>query len=147
MFKPNGGCVHITKQYIRYFICMYIVCIRGGSRGVSVVPRNYSDSLKFISSLKFYIMHITNSAILYNARCMSICQPGCKKSARPIRSHNGYKRPKSLISSKAKKLNILLRILLLESVTYNSLQGIFTTMIGFVTWPPFCTIIFYKVAK
>ena len=41
-------------------------------------------------------------------------QPGCKKSARPIRSHNGYKRPKSLISSKAKKLNILLRILLLE---------------------------------
>ena len=41
-------------------------------------------------------------------------QPGCKKSARPIRSHNGYKRPKTLISSKAKKLNILLRILLLE---------------------------------
>ena len=41
-------------------------------------------------------------------------QPGCKKSARPIRSHNGYKRPKSLILSKAKKLNILLRILLLE---------------------------------
>ena len=41
-------------------------------------------------------------------------QSGCKKSARPIRSHNGYKRPKSLISSKAKKLNILLRILLLE---------------------------------
>ena len=41
-------------------------------------------------------------------------QPGCKKSARPIRSHNGYKRPKPLISSKAKKLNILLRILLLE---------------------------------
>ena len=30
-------------------------------------------------------------------------------------------------------------------MTYNSLQGIFTTMIGFVTWPPFCTIIFYKV--
>ena len=27
---------------------------------------------------------------------------------------NGYKRPKPLISSKAKKLNILLRILLLE---------------------------------
>ena len=41
-------------------------------------------------------------------------QPGCKISARPIRSHNGYKRPKTLISSKAKKLNILLRILLLE---------------------------------
>ena len=40
-------------------------------------------------------------------------QPGCKKSARPIRSHK-YKRPKTLISSKAKKLNILLRILLLE---------------------------------
>ena len=37
-----------------------------------------------------------------------------EKSARPIRSHNGYKRPKSLISNKAKKLNILLRILLLE---------------------------------
>ena len=43
-------------------------------------------------------------------------QPGCKKSARPIRSHNDYKRPKTLISSnyKVKKLNILLRILLLE---------------------------------
>ena len=24
-------------------------------------------------------------------------QPGCKKSVRPIRSHNGYKRPKTLI--------------------------------------------------
>ena len=23
-------------------------------------------------------------------------------------------------------------------MTYNSLQGIFTIMIGFVTWPPFC---------
>ena len=53
---------------------------------------------------------------------MSVCvninakqkQPGCKTIARPIRSHNGYKRPKPLISSKAKKLNILLRILLLE---------------------------------
>ena len=40
-------------------------------------------------------------------------QPGCKKSARPIKSHK-YKQPKTLISSKAKKLNILLRILLLE---------------------------------
>ena len=29
-------------------------------------------------------------------------------------------------------------------MTYNSLQGIFTTMIGFVTWPPFCTIIFIR---
>ena len=29
-------------------------------------------------------------------------------------------------------------------MTYNSLQGIFTTMIGLVTWPPFCTIIFYQ---
>ena len=47
----------------------------------------------------------------YNAKQK---QPGCKKSERPIRSHNGYKRPKPLISSKAKKLNILLRILLLE---------------------------------
>ena len=28
---------------------------------------------------------------------------------------------------------------------YNSLQrGIFITMIGFVTWPLFCTITFYK---
>ena len=35
--------------------------------------------------------------------------------------------------AKAKKLNILLRILLLD----NSLQGIFTTMTGFVTWPPY----------
>ena len=36
------------------------------------------------------------------------------KSARPIRSHSGYKQPKTLISSKIKKFNILLRILLLE---------------------------------
>ena len=36
------------------------------------------------------------------------------KSTRPIRNHNGYKRSKTLISSKAKKLNILLRIILLE---------------------------------
>ena len=28
------------------------------------------------------------------------------KSARPIRNHNGYKRPKTMISSKAKKLNM-----------------------------------------
>ena len=48
-----------------------------------------------------------------------------------------YKRPKTLISSKAKKLNILLRILSLESHTIRSLQGTFTTMIGFVTWPPY----------
>ena len=40
-------------------------------------------------------------------------QPGCKNSARPIRSHK-YKQPKTLISSKANKLNILLRIFLLE---------------------------------
>ena len=32
-------------------------------------------------------------------------------------------------------------------MTYNSLQGVFTTMIGFVTWPPFRTIIFYKVYR
>ena len=25
-------------------------------------------------------------------------------------------------------------------MAYNSLKHIFTTMIGFVTWPPFCTI-------
>ena len=56
----------------------------------------------------YYLLHDTSK---YNAKQK---QPGCKKSARPIRSHNGYKRPKSLISSKAKKLNILLRILLLE---------------------------------
>ena len=27
---------------------------------------------------------------------------------------------------------------------YNSSQSIFATMIGFVTWPPFCTIVIYK---
>ena len=73
----------------------------------------------------------------YNAKQK---QPGCKKSARPTRSNNGYKRPKTLISSKPKKLNIL-------SFYLNDLQGIFTAMIGFVNWPPFCTIIFYKVPK
>ena len=30
------------------------------------------------------------------------------KSVRPIRSNNGYKQPKTLISNKAKKLNISL---------------------------------------
>ena len=29
-------------------------------------------------------------------------QSGCKICVRPIRSHNGYKRPKTLISSKAR---------------------------------------------
>ena len=43
-------------------------------------------------------------------------QPGCKKSARPIRSHNGYKRPKTLISSKAKKSNILLESFYLNDI-------------------------------
>ena len=42
-------------------------------------------------------------------------QPGCRKSARPFNlSNNDYKQSKTLISSKAKKLNILLKILLLE---------------------------------
>ena len=26
-------------------------------------------------------------------------------------------------------------------MTYNSLQGIFTTMIGFVTWPPYIYVV------
>ena len=30
-------------------------------------------------------------------------------------------------------------------MTYNSLQGIFTTMIGFVTWPPYIYIYIYKM--
>ena len=29
-------------------------------------------------------------------------------------------------------------------MTYNSLQGIFTTMIGFVTWPPFVPTSFIR---
>ena len=48
-------------------------------------------------------------------------QPGSKKSVRPSRSHNGYKRPKTLISSKAKKLNILYS----NDIQYSSLQCIF----------------------
>ena len=59
-------------------------------------------------------MYVRMHACMYVYMYAKQKQPGCKKSARPIRSHNGYKRPKSLISSKAKKLNILLRILLLE---------------------------------
>ena len=57
-----------------------------------------------------YVCCILAYVYTYNAKQK---QPGCKKSARPIRSHK-YKRPKTLISSKAKKLNILLRIFLLE---------------------------------
>ena len=38
-----------------------------------------------------------------------------------MRSNNGYKQPKTLISNKAKKLDILLKILL--PMIYNSLQG------------------------
>ena len=46
-------------------------------------------------------------------------------------------KPKSLITStgKVKKLFYLNGI---------CLKGIFTAMIGFVTWPPFCTMLFYK---
>ena len=29
-------------------------------------------------------------------------------------------------------------------MTHHNSQGIFTTMIGFVTWPPFCTIHYLK---
>ena len=77
-----------------------------------------------------YILTMTGTVYMYNWLMYINAQqkqPGCKKGARPIRSHNGYKRPKTLISSKAKKLNIF------TCMTYNSLQGIFTTMIGFVT--------------
>ena len=49
-------------------------------------------------------------------------QPGCKISARPIRRNNGYKRSKTLISSKAKKSNILL----------NSSKKIFNKMFDFL---------------
>ena len=64
------------------------------------------NKLHSITNIPFKVFHVIRNA--------KQKQPGCKKSARPIRSHNGYKRPKTLISSKAKKLNILLRILLLE---------------------------------
>ena len=49
-----------------------------------------------------------------------IPKPGYKNDVRPIRSSivNGYKQPKTFI----------LKILLLERYTYNSLQGIFTTL-------------------
>ena len=61
------------------------------------------------------------------------------KSARPIRSNIAneklYVRPKTLISSEAKKLFI--KILQSTWMAYSSLQGIFTTMIGIVTWPPY----------
>ena len=53
--------------------------------------------------------------------------------ARPIRSNiaNRYVRPKTLISVEAKKL------LIKNLFNYlNDIQHIFTTMIGFVTWPP-----------
>ena len=40
---------------------------------------------------------------------------GLQNSAKPIRSHNGYKRPKTLISNKAKKLiEHFIKILVLE---------------------------------
>ena len=32
-------------------------------------------------------------------------------------------------------------------MTYNGLQGIFTTMIGFVTWPPFAMYGEYRVVS
>ena len=73
--------------------------------------REYCLAVKNYSTLKYAKEGLVVFSVSYHAKQK---QPGCKKSARPIRSHNGYKRPKSLISSKAKKLNILLRILLLE---------------------------------
>ena len=87
------------------------------------------SQLKFMPGQYFLnddlvIQNLTNFSLIgenCNIRCTSHVsiiiakqkQPGCKKSARPIRSHK-YKRPKTLISSKAKKLNVLLRIFLLE---------------------------------
>ena len=72
--------------------------------------------------------------------------PGCTKKARPRRSSivNGY------ICNKSFDINRSQEIIYqnpLSCLNDNSLQCILTTMIGFVTWPPFCTIIIIKVAK
>ena len=75
------------------------------------INQNYVIIVNFIIVMCVFNIVIYNILVKNNAKQK---QPGCKKSVRPIRSHNGYKRPKTLISSKAKKLNILLRILLLE---------------------------------
>ena len=69
--------------------------------------------------MKFY--HHEN----YHAYGMSV--PGCKKC------EVNQKQQWLLISNKAKKLNILLKIVLY----LNGLQGIFTTIVGFVTCPPY----------
>ena len=60
---------------------------------------------------------------------------GVNKDARPIRSNavNGYKRPKILILSKAKKLKLLSKNAFTRMIYNSSQPGIFTTMIGFVT--------------
>ena len=60
--------------------------------------------------------------------------PGCKKCE--TNQKQSYKRPKRLISRKAKKLKLLIANHLLDWYTIGSIQGIFTSMVGFVTWPP-----------
>ena len=63
--------------------------------------------------------------------------PGCKKSARPSRrSIVGISTCDKNLWYQLRPRNYLSKILLATWTTYNSLQGIFTTMIGFVTWPP-----------
>ena len=52
------------------------------------------------------LVHITY--LIMEWAC-NIIQSDCKESARPIRSSNDYKRPKTLISSKAKKLNLFIK--------------------------------------
>ena len=48
-----------------------------------------------------------------------------------------------MISRKAKKLKLLIANHLLDWYTIGSIQGIFTSMVGFVTWPPF---LYYRIA-
>ena len=65
---------------------------------------------------------------------------GVKMCKAKQKQHCGYLYmwQKSLISTDAKKLRIYQKsFYLLERHAYNSLQCIFTTMIGFVTWPTF----------
>ena len=68
-------------MYVGSYVCNFVYSLsdnllkqdtRDGSRVVSGFPETTQIPQNKVLSLKFYIMHIMNSAILYNAYCMSV---------------------------------------------------------------------------
>ena len=89
-------------QIVKTAVAVYCTMIQAESDRDRILGKTFECIL-----LGYSIFLVVSVIYMLNKNSLAV------KNARPIRSHNSYKRPKTLISSKAKKLNILLRILLL----------------------------------